>query len=175
MSELLRALLSYSRTGTSQLNYKPVSLTEVAKDAANDLEFLIEKTKGMVEIGELPTVDADASLLRQLFQNIIGNAIKYRKESEPPVVKIYGKIADATCRVCIEDNGIGLDECYSHKIFKPFERLHGRDAPYSGTGMGLAICRKIAARHGGSIDVRSMPGQGATFIVTLPAEQKTGA
>jgi len=175
MSELLRALLGYSRTGTSQLNYQSVSLTEVVKDAASDLEILINKVKGSVEISELPTVDADAALLRQLFQNVIGNSIKYRKESEPPIVKIYGRIDDSVCHVFIEDNGIGFDECYSHKIFKPFERLHGRNAPYSGTGMGLAICKKIVKRHGGQITVKSIPEQGTTFIVTLPIAQKTGA
>src|SRR5208337_5266721 len=103
------------------------------------------------------------------FQNIIGNSIKYRKESEQPVVKIYGKITDATCQVMIEDNGIGFDERYSQKIFRPFERLHGKNTPYSGTGMGLAICKKIVDRHGGWITARSIPGQGATFIVALPA------
>jgi PAS domain S-box-containing protein len=172
MSELLRALLSYSRSGTSQLNYEPVSLTEVAKDAASDLEIMINRAKGSVEISALPTVDADAPLLRELFQNFIGNSIKYRKESEPPVVKIYGKVAGATCQVMIEDNGIGFDECYSHKIFKPFERLHGRNAPYTGTGMGLAICKKIVNRHGGEITVRSIPEGGTTFIVSLPIAQE---
>lgn len=175
MSELLRSLLNYSRTGTSQLNYKPVSLTEVAKDAASDLEILINKAKGSVEISELPTVDADAALLRQLFQNIIGNSMKYRKESEPPIVNIYGRVADYICQVFIEDNGIGFEEEFIHKIFKPFERLHGRNSPYKGTGMGLAICRKIAARHGGNITAISTPGQGATFIVTLPIKQQAGA
>jgi PAS domain S-box-containing protein len=175
MSELLRSLLDYSRTGTSQLNYKPVSLTEVARDAASDLEISINRAKGRVEIGELPTVDADASLLRQLFQNFIGNSIKYRKESEPPVVKIYGSIVDSVCRVFIEDNGIGFDECYSHKIFRPFERLHGKNTPYTGTGMGLAICKKIVNRHGGEIMVRSLLEQGTTFIVSLPAAQEKEA
>ena len=86
-----------------------MSLTEVAQDAASDLENMIEKANGTVEISELPTVDADAALLRH-FQNLIGNSIKYRKESEPPVVKIYGNIEDATCRITIEDNGIGFDQ-----------------------------------------------------------------
>jgi signal transduction histidine kinase/CheY-like chemotaxis protein len=175
MSELLRSLLNYSRTGTSQLNFKAVSLTEVARDASTDLEVLIEKAKGRVEITELPVVYADAALLRQLFQNMIENAIKYRKESEPPIVKIYGDIADSVCRVFIEDNGIGFDQCYCQKIFKPFERLHGRNDPYQGTGMGLSICRKIVDRHGGQITVRSIPGEGTTFIVTLPIERKTRA
>ncbi|SPJ13849.1 PAS/PAC sensor signal transduction histidine kinase (fragment) [Syntrophobacter sp. SbD2] len=174
MSELLRALLNYSRTGTSKLNFKSVSLTEVAKDAASDLEYMIAQAKGAVEISELPTVDADAALLRQLFQNVIGNSIKYRKESEPPLVKIYGKIADATCQITIEDNGIGFDERYKHKIFKPFERLHGKKTLYSGTGVGLAICKKIVNRHSGEITVTSVPKQGTTFIVTLPMEQKKG-
>ena len=175
MSELLRSLLDYSRTGTHLLNYSRISLTEVARDAASDLELLIHKANGSVAIGELPTVDADAALLRQLFQNIIANSIKYRKETEPPIVKIYGSIADSVCQVFIEDSGIGLDECYSHKIFKPFERLHGKNSLYSGTGMGLAICRKIVKRHGGEITVSSIPGQGSTFIVTLPIKQITGA
>ena len=175
MSELLRSLLSYSRTGTSFLSHAPVSLTEVAEEAASDLEILIKKANGRVEISELPTMEADALLLRQLFQNLIGNSIKYRKESEPPVVKIYGKVTDTTCQIMIEDNGIGFDECYSHKIFKPFERLHGKNTAYGGTGMGLAICKKIVNRHGGEIRVRSIPEQGTTFIVSLPIEQEKGA
>jgi signal transduction histidine kinase len=175
MSELLRALLVYSRAGTRQLNHQSVSLTEVVKHAASDLEFVINRAKGSLEISDLPTVDADAALLRQLFQNIIENSIKYRKESEPPVVKIYGSIADTICQVFIEDNGIGFDECYGQKIFKPFERLHGKNSPYDGTGMGLAICKKIVNRHGGDITVRSAPGQGTTFIVILPIKQETVA
>lgn len=175
MSELLRALLDYSRTGTNELNFKPVSLTEVARDAASDLEIRITQAKGSVEIGELPTVQGDAPLLRQLFQNIIGNSIKFRKQSEPPIVKIHGRVADATCQVFIEDNGIGFDEYYCKKIFEPFQRLHGRESLYSGTGMGLAICKKIVARHAGNITVKSTPGQGAIFIVTLPIEQETVA
>jgi signal transduction histidine kinase len=174
MSQLLRALLHYSRTGTSELNHKSVSLTEVAEDAVSDLEHLISKAKGTVEVSELPTVDADPTLLRQLFQNFIENSIKYRKESEPPIVKIYGKITDSVCRIFIEDNGIGFDECYCQKIFQPFQRLHGRSSHFSGTGMGLAICKKIVTRHGGDITVNSEPGKGATFIVTLPTERKTG-
>ncbi|MEM5788464.1 MAG: ATP-binding protein [Syntrophobacteraceae bacterium] len=174
MSELLRSLLDYSRTGSSLLNCKPVCLTEVAKDAAIDLELLIERSNGSVRISDLPTVDADAALLRQLFQNIIANSMKYRKESEPPAVKIYGSIVDSVCRIFIEDNGIGFEQDYSHRIFKPFERLHSQDSPYCGTGMGLAICRKIVNRHGGDIQARSIPGKGTTFIVTLPVEQEAG-
>lgn len=175
MSELLRALLGYSRSGTSQLNYHPVPLTEIAKEAASDLERLISKAEGSVEIGELPTVEGDPPLLRQLFQNIIENAIKYRKESTAPVVRIHGDVTGTSCRVFIEDNGIGFDESYCERIFKPFQRLHGRNVPYSGTGMGLAICRKIVARHAGSITASSEPGRGTTLIVTLPLRQDGSA
>jgi PAS domain S-box-containing protein len=174
MSELLRALLNYSRTGASRLNHSLVSLTEVVQDAAGILEHRIKRAIGKVEIGELPVVEADAALMRQLFQNIIENSIKYRKESEPPVVKVSGSVSGSVCRISIEDNGIGFDEGYSQQIFKPFERLHGRNSPYSGTGMGLTICRKIVARHGGDITVSSMPGHGATFTVTIPLKQRAG-
>ena len=169
MSELVRALLNYSRSSTDRLNCNPVSVTEVVKEAVSDLELLIDSAEGTVEIGDLSTVEADALLLRQLFQNIIGNAIKYRKESEPPVVKVYANIVNDTCRISVEDNGIGFERCYSEQIFKPFQRLHGKSSPYSGVGMGLAICRKIAARHGGDITAQGVPGQGAAFIAAIPA------
>ena len=171
MGELLRALLGYSRSGTNQLNFKSISLTEIVRDAASDLDHMIHRAKGTVEIGELPTVEADPALLRHLFQNIIENAVKYRKESAAPVVKIYSDTDGSFCRVFIEDNGIGFDECYCQQIFKPFQRLHGQDARYTGTGMGLAICRKIVARHRGDIEAKSVPGKGTAFIVRLPLQQ----
>jgi|GEM_PF-1192892 len=175
MAELLHALRTYSRSGTSQLIHKPVSLAEVARGAASALEYWISKTNAKVEIGDLPTVDADESLLHQLFQNLISNSIKYRKESEPPIIKISGSVIDHQCRISVQDNGIGFDPCYSDQIFKPFQRLHGKDSPYSGTGMGLTICRKIVARHNGEITVESEPGRGSTFKVTLPLKQQKRA
>ena len=175
MSELLRALLKYSRTGTILLSYKPVSLIEAARDAASDLEFLIKMAKGRVAISdELPTVDADAVLLRQLFQNIVENSIKYRKESEPPIVKIYGQISDSVCQIFIEDNGIGFDEEFTHKIFNPFERLHGMNSPYKGTGMGLAICQKIVQRHGGDNYSQEYSGKRLNFCRYPPNEAAGG-
>ncbi len=174
MTELLRSLLAYSRAGTQLLNCKRVLLTEVAKDAANELELMIQKAEGSVEIGEMPAIDGDAALLRQFFQNVIANSMKYRKESEPPVVKICGSITDSVCEVFIEDNGIGFDQDYIQKIFRPFERLHGKNSVYAGTGMGLAICRKIVERHNGSITAKSKPGEGTTFIVRFPPKQGEG-
>ena len=110
--------------------------------------------------------------MRQLFQNLIGNGLKYRGE-EKPVVRVYSNLCgDSFWEIHVSDNGIGFDERYLDKIFKPFQRLHGKEAPYEGTGMGLAICRRIVERHGGSITARSEPGKGATFIVKLPKNSK---
>jgi signal transduction histidine kinase len=105
----------------------------------------------------------------QLFQNLIGNALKFHQEGVPPHVKIYSKGADqnASVKICVKDNGIGFDEKYLDRIFSPFERLHGREQ-YEGVGMGLAICMKIAERHGGSLTAKSTPGNGSVFIVRLP-------
>src|SRR6185503_10059297 len=121
---------------------------------------------------------------RQLLQNLIGNALKFQRKGEPPVVRVSAEIIEGpdaagrvrpggTCRLSVADNGIGFDEKYLDRVFTIFQRLHAR-GEYEGTGMGLAICRKIAERHGGSITARSQPGQGATFIVTLPMQQRTG-
>jgi len=137
-----------------------------------------------VELNELPVIEADPVQMRQLFQNLIGNALKFHQEAKPPVVKVRGRAADpppaqsenghagGACVIEVEDNGIGFDEKYLDRIFVLFQRLHGRSA-YEGTGIGLAICRKIADRHIGSITAKSAPGQGATFVVTLPLKQKT--
>jgi signal transduction histidine kinase len=118
-----------------------------------------------------------------MMQNLIGNALKFHKDSEPPMVNIYAEVpraeetsplnnatADGFCQIFVEDQGIGFDMAYVEQIFAPFQRLHGRST-YEGTGMGLAICRKIAERHGGEIAAHSKPGEGATFIITLPMKQ----
>ncbi len=174
MSELLQSLLVYSRVTTRTTPFEPVRLKSVVEDAISDLEVTVMKSGATVEIGELPTIEGDAPQMRQLFQNLIGNSIKYRKESEKPLVRIHGKVEEGVhdmCRVFVEDNGIGFDEIYVDRIFKPFQRLHGRSAPYEGTGMGLAICRKIVERHGGTITAVSRLGKGAAFIIRLPLEQ----
>jgi len=116
----------------------------------------------------MPEIDADPVQIRQLFQNLISNSMKYCKNDEKPVVKIYGHTTGTDCRIIVKDNGIGFEEQYVDRIFKPFQRLHGRSCNYEGTGIGLAICRKIVERHNGSIIARSSPGQGATFIIQIP-------
>ncbi len=139
-----------------------------------DLEVRIEQVGGRVELGVLPTVNADPLQMRQLMQNLIGNALKYHRPEVPPVVNVFSKPVVSQsrelCQILVEDNGIGFEEIYADRIFTIFQRLHGR-TEYEGTGVGLAVCRKIAERHGGSITARSTPGEGSSFMVTLPVRQ----
>jgi len=111
--------------------------------------------------------------MRQLFQNLIGNGLKFHKPDVPPRVEVFGSASNGLVQIVVTDNGIGFDEKYADRIFTMFERLHSR-AAYEGTGIGLAICRKIAQRHGGDIRAYSSPGEGARFVVTLPARQSSG-
>ncbi len=172
MQGLINDLLAFSRlTGKAQ-SFAPVDLAEVVQEVVSDLEVRIERTGGRVEVGDMPIIDADPMQMRQLLQNLIGNGLKFHKK-EPPVVKVHAALLDADCQIIVEDNGIGFDEKYLDRIFTIFQRLHGR-SEYEGTGVGLAICRKIAQRHGGGITAKGKPGQGATFIVTLPAKQPGG-
>jgi light-regulated signal transduction histidine kinase (bacteriophytochrome) len=168
MQELLEALLRYSRIETKGEDFRQTNLEDIVQDAASDLEIAIRELGAHMEIGPLPTVAGDPNQLRQLFQNLIANAVKYHRPGVKTVIKIYGE-GNGTRRIFVEDNGIGFDESYMEKIFQPFQRLHGRNE-YSGIGMGLAICRKIVERHGGTITARSTPGKGSTFIVTLPVK-----
>jgi hypothetical protein len=177
MSDLLQSLLNYSRIATRSNPLEPIDLASVARDAVSDLELLIQKENGTVEIGELPRLNADPAQIRQLIQNLVSNSMKFRSNADDPVVRIYGYTDGGTCTLYFQDNGIGFDEKYLDRIFRPFQQLHGRSAGYGGTGMGLAICRKIVERHGGNISAKSTRGQGATFIVQLPAarpERETG-
>jgi signal transduction histidine kinase len=184
MQTLINDLLSYSRVTTKAQPFQPVDLAKAAREVAADLEVRVEQTRGRIELGELPTLDADPLQVRQLLQNLIGNALKYHRPEEPPVVKVWSKPLNGEreslsasldprreyCQILIEDNGIGFEEIYSERIFNIFQRLHGR-GEYEGTGVGLAVCRKIVERHAGIIKARSTPGKGSTFLVTLPVRQ----
>jgi PAS domain S-box-containing protein len=187
MQTLINDLLTFSRVTTKTQPFTRVDLDRVAREVLSDLEVRLEEVGGRVEINDLPTIYADPLQMRQLLQNLIGNALKFRRLDEAPVVKISAKLVasiDAgaaltwhtaeACQLSIADNGIGFDEKYLDRIFTVFQRLHGRDA-YEGNGVGLAVCRRIAERHGGSITAESTPGHGATFIVTLPVRQPEGA
>ena len=187
MEALIDGLLAYSRLGARTSPRAAVDLSEVVQAVLSDLEVQVRKVGGRVETGDLPTVEADPTQMRQLLQNLIGNALKFHRPDEPPVVKVHGEVLGAEgtpaasgapmerhCRIIVEDNGIGFDEKYAERIFEVFQRLHGR-AAYEGTGVGLAICRRIVERHHGSIVARGSPGQGATFVVTLPLGQREEA
>ena len=148
------------------------------REVVSDLDARVEDNGGRVVVDPLPVVEADATQMRQLFQNLIGNGLKFCRPDAAPVVEVRALSAPAEdtdaiiafCRISVSDNGIGLDEKYRERIFAPFQRLHSR-TEYEGTGMGLAISRRIAERHGGTISVTSQPGQGATFVVTLPLQR----
>ncbi len=170
MQTLVNDLLTFSRVTTRAQPFVQTDLAKVASEVLTDLETRIEQTKGRVEVAALPVIEADATQMRQLLQNLLANALKFRRADEPSVVKVYCEREGDGVRLCVADNGIGFDEKYLDRIFTIFQRLHGREE-YEGTGVGLAVCRKIAHRHAGSITARSQPGQGATFIVTLPVRQ----
>jgi PAS domain S-box-containing protein len=181
MQGLIEDLLSLSRVTTQANPFEPVDLAEVVAEVISDLEARVEETDGTVEVGDLPTLEADRAQMRQLLQNLIGNALKFHKDGEPPVVRVYAEPEERAAsnggrprfRLVVEDNGIGFDERYVEGIFVPFERLHGRGA-YEGTGMGLAICRKVVERHGGEISASSSP-EGSRFVATLPSRQSGDA
>jgi signal transduction histidine kinase len=144
----------------------------------SDLEIAIEKSGAEIHVDDLPAIEADPLQLRQLFQNLLSNAIKFQKEGQNPVIYIHHQVSELknkqdkpVIKISVEDNGIGFDEKYLDKIFTIFQRLAGKE--YAGSGVGLAICKKIALRHGGDITAKSEIGKGTVFIVTLPMRQAT--
>ena len=173
MQILIRELLTYSRITTKIQPFAATDLNTIVREVLSDLETRIEQTKGQVTVGQLPTIEADSLQMRQLFQNLISNALKFHQPEVPPAIEIShvsGADSDSAIELEIRDNGIGFDEKYLDRIFTPFQRLHGR-SEYEGTGMGLAICRKIIERHGGRLKAKSVPGHGSTFTIALPCRQ----
>ncbi|MEW6667384.1 MAG: ATP-binding protein [Thermodesulfobacteriota bacterium] len=173
MQALILDLLRYSRATSMPAPFTAFSLKDPVKEAMEDLGVLREEANGTIQVGELPEIVGNLSQMHQLFQNLISNALKFRSE-RAPVVKVYEASPPSSpfWKIHVQDNGIGFGEEFLEKIFKPFQRLHGRESPYEGTGIGLAICRRIVERHGGNITAESVPGQGATFIVRLPKKNK---
>jgi len=177
MHSLMEALLDYSCVSKSQDPYQPTDLTRVAREVMEDLSVRVIETNGRVDIGNLPTIEADPTQMRQLFQNLMSNALKYHRPGVPPHIQVRSRqVHDPDnsrelCEISVADNGIGFDEQYLEKIFTPFQRLHGRKE-YEGAGIGLTICRRIAERHGGAITAMSRQGKGSTFIITLPVKHE---
>ena len=171
MAALIDALLSYSRLATRAQPFERVDLTQTMLGVMVDLEVRIRESHARVETTVLPQVMADRIQMHQLFLNLVSNAVKFSRPGVPPEVWIGWRLLPGNrCEITVADNGIGFEEEYAERIFRPFQRLHGR-GEYEGTGMGLPICRKIATRHGGSIVARSQPGEGSTFVVELPVTQ----
>ena len=166
MQALINDLLAYSRVGTKARPFAPTDCAAIVATAIADLRVAIDESGARVTSGPLPVVMADAMQLAQLFRNLLGNAIKFRG-SAPPQVHIEAESADAGWRFAVRDNGIGIAPEYFDRIFVLFQRLHGR-REYPGTGIGLALCKKIVERHGGRIWVESVPGSGSVFRFTLP-------
>ncbi len=175
MSTLIDDLLRFSRVTTQAKPHVPVDLNRIAREVVADLEARVAETGGRVDVEPLPAVQADPTQMRQLLQNLIANALKFHRPDVPPVVRIAAAQASVggMAAFTVSDNGIGFESAYEERIFRVFERLHPRDI-YAGTGIGLALCRKIAERHGGTITGEGRPGEGATFTVALPAAQSTG-
>lgn len=194
MQRLIQDLLTFSRVISRSQPFALVDLGAVAREVIGDLELQLEKSHGVIEVGELPTVEGDAVQLRQLFQNLISNSLKFQPPGGAPKIRLKSRMvglgsadghtarlkrsptgqaqsaAEEFAEISVEDNGIGFEEKYLDRIFVIFQRLHGRQE-YEGTGIGLAVCRRIVDRHCGSITARSKPGEGATFVVSLPVRQ----
>ncbi|MBO0936338.1 PAS domain-containing protein [Fibrella sp. HMF5335] len=192
MSGLIRDLLAFSRLSAQKPAFKRVALSAVTSQVLTDLEHSIDGSGGVVSIGDLPTVEGDAMQLGQLFQNLLANALRYRRADQSPSIHVssqlvtidhlpVGLVSDGLTqlrqpthrparywKIAVADNGIGFDEKYVDRIFGLFQRLHGR-SQYEGSGIGLSICKRVVEHHYGAITARSQPGQGATFLVYLPA------
>ena len=180
MRVLLDSLLRYSRVTTKQTSLKEVNMREPLEAALSNLEVAINEKNALVEVGEFPALKVDPVQMVQLFQNLIGNALKFCSEANRPHIRIYAPTlkrdhsdVKGHQQICVEDNGIGFDEMHLDKIFIPFQRLHGK-IKYQGVGMGLAICKKIMDRHGGKIAAKSSIGKGSTFIISFPLGAEIG-
>jgi PAS domain S-box-containing protein len=180
MRVLINDLLTYSRVTTKAQPFVKVDLNQVLNDVVSDLEVRLEQSGGTVTIDPLPTIDADATQMRQLFQNLISNALKFVPADRKPDVAVTSQLLNGSplgqpaCQITVTDNGIGFEEKYLDRIFTIFQRLHGRHE-YEGTGIGLAVCRKITDRHGGILTATSRVGEGSSFIITLPLKQNAGS
>jgi signal transduction histidine kinase len=186
MQTLIQDLLSFSRVNAKSEPFRKLDLQTIALGVASDLEIAVERTGGALTVGELPSIEADPTQMRQLLQNLISNALKFRQPDIAPAITVEATVISSSsplfpsrlsgsqvtmwCRLTVSDNGIGFEEKYLDRIFKVFQRLHGR-TEFEGSGIGLSVCRRIAERHNGDITATSVPGSGTTFIITLPVKQ----
>jgi hypothetical protein len=167
MQSLINGLLEYSRVGTRGKAPQLTAVKDALDQALLNLCRSIEESGAQVVAGDLPSVVMDPLQLQQLLQNLIGNAIKFRLPQTPPRVTVSAERGPGEWLIAVRDNGIGIDPRFAQRIFLIFQRLHTHDE-YPGTGIGLAVCKKIVERHGGRIWVESKPGAGASFLFTIP-------
>jgi signal transduction histidine kinase len=170
MQRLIEDLLKFSRVATHGRHFSRVDLGQVTAEVLEDLQEAVRSSGAEVKVGKLPIVSADAPQMRQLMQNLISNALKFRREGVTPEIDISATTEEGWVKLTVRDNGIGFDPQYARRIFRVFERLHGRNT-YPGTGIGLALCRKIAERHGGTVYAHSVPGEGSTFTVAMQSQR----
>lgn len=174
LNQLIEDILKLSRVQKQEQRWEEVDLNEVVREVVSDLEVLLVKSNGKVETGKLPVIYADRVQMHQLFQNLISNALKFRKKEEAPRAAVHSRsLESGFIEITVRDNGIGFEEKYLDKIFRPFERLHTR-GEYPGSGIGLAICQRIVERHRGRITAKSKPGEGTTFVILLPENPGRG-
>jgi signal transduction histidine kinase len=170
MAEIIDALSAYSKVATQAESFAPVNLSEVVAGVVKELSEPIQAAEAQVEVGELPVIRANREQMHRLFHHLLANALSYRSPERAPRIQVGSRARQDRCiDVFVSDNGIGFEEQYAELIFRPFQRLQAREDG-EGTGMGLAICRKIAVQHRGTIQATSRPGQGSTFTITLPAD-----
>lgn len=171
MRDMVDDLLAYSRVEQSDGTFESVDCGAVLDRVVGDLQVQVEETDADVDVADLPTVQADPDQLEQLFRNLVSNAVKYSGD-DPPRVEVTAERCQDAWALSVADDGIGIDPEYNDRIFEVFKRLHHSDE-YSGTGIGLSLCQEIVENHDGDIRVDSEPGEGSTFVVTLPDHEPT--
>lgn len=174
MQKLISGLLKYSRVTTRGKEFAPLSMTEAFDHAIGNLQLSIQDSGAQVTRDELPTVMADDVQIAQLFQNLIGNAVKFHRPDVPPRVHVSGRREEDRWLFSVQDNGIGIAKENIERVFVIFQRLHTEDE-FPGTGIGLAICRRIVERHNGDIWIESAEGKGSTFFFTMPVMREKAA
>jgi light-regulated signal transduction histidine kinase (bacteriophytochrome) len=170
MRQLIEGVLALSRLRTASLQLGPVALDDVMADVRANLETQLAEADAELVSAPLPAIWGDASQVTQLLQNLVSNAVKFRRRDEPPRVLVQSHREGDRWAISVSDNGIGIEPEFHDRVFAMFRRLHGRDE-YAGTGIGLALCRRVVDLHGGEIRVESVRGQGSTFTFTLAAAQ----
>jgi light-regulated signal transduction histidine kinase (bacteriophytochrome) len=171
MQQLIADLLAYSRVNSKELDLRQTSCATVVLEAMRDLQVVIEESGASIDWDPLPALWVDQGQLTQLFQNLLGNAIKFRRKEECPRIRVSAVDGGTEWIISVQDNGIGIDAQHVERVFQIFQRLHTREE-YPGTGIGLAVCKKVIERHGGTLWVESAPGSGSIFRFTIPKPER---